>query len=261
VKQPLEKVAKTDSFARIAAHYDALMSSVPYARWADYVSQLAALSGSLIRPGTRLLDLATGTGSVALEFAARGCAVTGVDLSAPMLTEARRKAEERGLAVEFVCADLADFRAETQFDHAVCLYDSFNYISDPDGLKRAFANIRAALTTGGLLIFDVNTVHALEAELFTQTSPPEAPVKYRWVSRYDPKTRISRIKMHFEVAATGEKFSVIHQQRAYTESELRSFMFHAEFTDIRSYDAYRLSPPQPLSDRVFYVARAAKRDS
>lgn len=250
-------VSRSDPFARIAPHYDALMASVPYSRWADYITQLAALSGRLIRPGTHLLDLATGTGSVALEFAARACVVTGVDLSEPMLVEARRKAADRGLDVQFLCCDLQDLDLPAQFDHAVCLYDSLNYILAPGALKRAFAAVRRALKPGGLLLFDVNTVHALEAELFTQTSSDATPVQYRWVSNYHPGTRISRIKMDFQVPRTNERFSVVHRQRAYTDSELRSFLFHAGFTDIRSYDGYRLTPPTPMSDRVFYVATAA----
>jgi ubiquinone/menaquinone biosynthesis C-methylase UbiE len=251
--------SKVDSFSSIAPYYDALMATVPYARWADYVSQLAALSGRLIRPGSRLLDLATGTGSVALEFAERSCTVVGIDLSEPMLMEARRKAAERGLQVEFICSDLARFEVSEVFDHAVCLYDSFNYLTDPDDLKRAFANISSALAPDGLLIFDVNTVHALEAELFTQTSFDDAPVKYRWVSKYDPKTRTSQITMHFEIPAAKEQFSIVHEQRAYTESELRAFLHHAGFADIKTYSAYRVVPPTPLSDRAFYVARAAGR--
>lgn len=246
-----------DPFGRIAPYYDALMASVPYSLWADYVTRLADMSGRLITPGGRLLDLATGTGSVALEFAARGSIVTGVDLSEPMVIEARRKADERALTADFLCADLRDFSLPQEFDHAVCLYDSLNYILEEAHLKQAFANTRAALKPGGLLIFDVNTVHALEAELFTQRSLDGAPVKYRWVSKYNASTRISRITMRFEIPTTREKFTAVHHQRAYSDGELRSLLEGTGFTDIASYEAYRVAPPGPLTDRAFYVARAA----
>lgn len=251
--------ARRDAFARIAPHYDALMASVPYDWWAEYVSRLALLSGRPIFQGNRLLDLATGTGSVALEFAARGCVVTGLDLSQPMLVQARRKAAARGLQAQFICADLRQFHLPPEFDHAVCLYDSLNYVLESEGLKRAFACIHSALKPQGLLIFDVNTVHALETELFTQRSSEGAQVRYRWQSKYDRTSRISRIRMHFELPATGERFDVLHRQRAYTDAELRSFLHHAGFADIRGYDAYRLTPPGPTSDRVFYVASAANQ--
>ena len=135
-----------DQFARIAPYYDPLMASVPYARWADYVSDLALLASRPILPGSDVLDLATGTGSVALEFADRGCEVTGFDLSEPMLEQAAQQGGPTGRSRRVPRQrDLADFTLPAEFDFAVCLYDSLNYILDPDDLKQAFANIRHAL--------------------------------------------------------------------------------------------------------------------
>jgi SAM-dependent methyltransferase len=249
------RAAQQDQFARIAPYYDALMASVPYALWAEYVRNLAALSGRPIVPGCELLDLATGTGSVALEFARAGCIVTGIDLSAPMIAQARQKARNQGLNARFVCQDLANFDLPAEFDHAVCLYDSLNYILEPGRLKQAFANTRRALKDDGLFVFDVNTMHALEAELFTQESRPDAEVTYRWKSRYDSKTRVSTIRMSFTVVATGERIQIVHRQRGYSDAELRSSLFDAGFSEVNAYDGYRVTPPGPESDRVFYVAR------
>ncbi|HUU55151.1 MAG TPA: class I SAM-dependent methyltransferase [Armatimonadota bacterium] len=246
-----------DQFARIAPHYDALMANVPYGLWASYIGQLALLAGRPIWPGSKLLDLATGTGPVALEFAERGCDVTAIDLSPAMIAEAQRKAAEQGTDVLFLCRDLADFNLPPDFDHAVCLYDSLNYVIDPDKLKQAFANTRRALKPGGIFVFDVNTVRALEEDLFTQNSRPGAPVAYQWKSTYHPGTRLSRIKMEFCIPATNEQFTIIHRQRAYTDAELHSYLFHAGFAPVACYEAYRVSPPSPDSDRVFYVATAA----
>jgi SAM-dependent methyltransferase len=232
------------------------MARVPYDFWADYVAELASLAGHPIRPGDALLDLATGTGSVALEFAARGCITTGIDASDPMLAQARRKAAEKGLSVTFICRDLADFDLPSAFDHALCLYDSLNYILEPANIERTFANVRTALKPTGILIFDVNTVRALEEELFTQRSADAPEVAYNWTSKYDPGTRSTRIRMDFRISSTGEEFTIYHHQRAYTDAELRSFLAKAGFRDVVAYDGYRLAPLREESDRAFYVARA-----
>ncbi len=248
--------AQEDQFARLAHHYDTIMSNVPYQWWAEYVCTLAALAGRTIVPGEKLLDLATGTGSVAIEFARLGCEIVGVDLSAPMIAQAKEKARSLGISAEFLCQDLADLDLPQQFDHAVCLYDSLNYIVDPDRLKQAFARIKWALKDDGIFIFDVNTIYALEAELFTQESRPGAAIAYHWESKYDREARTSTIRMRFEVMATGEAFTITHQQRGYTDAELRSYLFHGGFADVTSYDGYRLMSPGPQSDRIFYVAKA-----
>jgi SAM-dependent methyltransferase len=233
------------------------MASVPYQLWAEYVGRLAGLAGRAIVPGSKVLDLATGTGSVALEFAARGCVVTGIDCSEPMLAQARRKASERGLTVRLLCRDVSDFELAAEFDLAVCLYDSLNYILDSTALQRAFANVRSSLKSDGVFIFDVNTVKALEGELFTQRSGPGAPLQYDWRSKYDPSARISRIRMTFQAPGMRKSIKVVHRQRAYTDTELRSLLEAARFEKVRSYEAYQTSPPVAESDRVFYVAHTA----
>ena len=62
-----------------------------------------------IQPGERVLDLGCGTGDLVLQMAARGAAVTALDVSAPMLAEAKRCLEEAGFAdrVRWVCSDAA----------------------------------------------------------------------------------------------------------------------------------------------------------
>src|SRR5881275_2760086 len=56
-------------------------------------SQMAdpLLDAASARSGTRLLDVCTGPGFIAGAAAARGAAVTGLDFSAPMIAEARRR--------------------------------------------------------------------------------------------------------------------------------------------------------------------------
>jgi ubiquinone/menaquinone biosynthesis C-methylase UbiE len=58
-----------------------------------------------LRPGGRVLDVATGTGHVALEAARTLCEVTGIDYVPELVDVARRRAEAEGLEVEFEVAD------------------------------------------------------------------------------------------------------------------------------------------------------------
>jgi hypothetical protein len=120
----------------------------------------------------------------------------------------------------------------------------------------AFANVRSSLRPDGLFIFDVNTVSALEAELFTQRSHRGAPLQYDWRSKYDARTRTSRIRMSFVLPVTRQRIKVVHRQRAYSDTELRSLLDAAGFGEVCSYEAYQTCAPGPDSDRVFYVAHA-----
>ncbi len=80
-------------FAGLPARYDrigALMSFGQDPRWRH-----ALVTAVDPRPGRRVLDVATGTGLVALELAQRGCEVVGLDQSEQMLAGARAKLAAR----------------------------------------------------------------------------------------------------------------------------------------------------------------------
>lgn len=66
----------------------------------DFFDRLGRLGW--IRHGMRALDLGTGTGSLALGFAARGLRATGLDIAPDLLDAARRAAADRGLEAEFL---------------------------------------------------------------------------------------------------------------------------------------------------------------
>lgn len=80
----------TIDFGRHSEDYAAYRPGFP----ASFYQRLDAITR--IR-GSRALDLATGPGTVALELAARGSAVVGVDISADLITTAQRVAKERNL--------------------------------------------------------------------------------------------------------------------------------------------------------------------
>ncbi|WP_203591337.1 class I SAM-dependent methyltransferase [Streptomyces sp. SID13031] len=67
------------------------------------------------RQGGSVVELGCGTGQKLIPIAADGHPCVGVDFSAEMLVEARRKAGERGVAVEWVQGDMRD-RASHPWD-------------------------------------------------------------------------------------------------------------------------------------------------
>jgi len=246
---------ENDAFTKIGPYYDRLMDSVPYRAWVDYVELLVTkFQGQM----GHILDLACGTGNVGLELARRGFRVTGVDRAPGMLAEARRKAQREGLAVEFIQQDMTALDLPQAFDLCVCLYDSLNYILEPEALRRTFQGVAAALHPKGLFIFDLNTEFALAMNLFTQRDlAPETEVKYDWYSEYDPTTRLCRVQMKFFVQEEGRlrEFQEVHWERAYNLTEVQEMLQQSGFTPLALYDAFSFKKPHPTSDRVYFVAR------
>jgi demethylmenaquinone methyltransferase/2-methoxy-6-polyprenyl-1,4-benzoquinol methylase len=82
-----------DRIARVYDRMNSVMTAGMHHRWRRRAVDLA-----LVVPGSRALDVATGTGDLAIELSARGAQVVGLDFSERMLELAREKAP----AIEFV---------------------------------------------------------------------------------------------------------------------------------------------------------------
>lgn len=86
-------------FSVIAKNYDFLNHLLSFNLDRSWRQRLVSLSG--FRPGDKILDVCTGTGDIAIEFARRGAHdVTGIDLSAGMLARAQQKIEKLNLATK-----------------------------------------------------------------------------------------------------------------------------------------------------------------
>jgi demethylmenaquinone methyltransferase/2-methoxy-6-polyprenyl-1,4-benzoquinol methylase len=155
-------------FDRIARVYD-LMNSVMTAgmhhRWRRRAADLAAVG-----PGARALDVASGTGDLALELRSRGAEVVGMDFSERMLELARQKAPdvrfEQGNALELSYAD-------GEFDAATVGFGARNF-SD---LRRGLAEMARVVRPGGRVVV---------LEITTPERPPRSWFFRLWFDRLVP---------------------------------------------------------------------------
>ena len=155
-------------FDRIARVYD-LMNSVMtvgmHHRWRRRTADLAAVG-----PGDRALDVATGTGDLALELRSRGAEVVGMDFSERMLELAREKAPdirfEGGNALELSYAD-------GEFDAATVGFGARNF-SD---LRRGLAEMTRVVRPGGRVVV---------LEITTPERPPLSWFFRLWFDRLVP---------------------------------------------------------------------------
>ena len=126
-----------------------------------------------------MLDVATGTGAVALELVRRhGCSVVGIDRSPEMLAVARRRVAARGLGTRI---ELREGRAEAlpfpdaSFDALTVTY-LLRYVDDPAATVRELARVVRPGGTVALLEFGVPQPHATRVlwELYVRLALPIA---------------------------------------------------------------------------------------
>ncbi len=134
-----------DWFAGAAAeHYDADTADIPVAPVVDFLEPLA---------GGGALELAIGTGRIAVPLAARGISVAGIDLSPDMVAQLRRKSSE--IPVEI--GDYATTRIEGAFSLVYIVFNSIVNQTTQDGQVATFANAAAHLEPRGSFVVEVGT--------------------------------------------------------------------------------------------------------
>lgn len=154
----------------------------------------ALLAG--LAPGARILDLCCGAGQMAAPMAARGFAVTGIDISPDMLRHARRNAPD----ATFLEGDARDFRLDAPVAGAVCASASLNHMEGPADLARVFACVHGALEPGGVFVFDVNHPAQMARHWRGRPAAGEIRADYAWMitPRYDAASASGafRVDMH-----------------------------------------------------------------
>ncbi|ULO08597.1 methyltransferase domain-containing protein [Paenibacillus sp. 19GGS1-52] len=110
--------------------------------------------------GAKVLDLCCGMGRHSLALSEAGYEVTGVDLSEPLLREARSQdgAEE----VTWVRSDMRKLPLEGGFDAVVNLFTSFGYFEEDEEQVKVLREIHRMLKPGGKFIIDfLNPAHVI----------------------------------------------------------------------------------------------------
>jgi SAM-dependent methyltransferase len=120
-----------------------------------------------LAPGAQVLDLGCGYGRHAMELAARGFHVVGLDLSTPLLVRGGEEAHRRGLTINFVRGDMRELDFENQFDGVYCLFSTFGYFDDETN-KKTLQNVARALKPNGKVLVEILNRDYVIADLPTR---------------------------------------------------------------------------------------------
>jgi SAM-dependent methyltransferase len=144
----------TDWFAgEIAARYDTSTAGMPVEPVVDFLEPLAA-GGAL--------ELAIGTGRIAVPLASRGVRVAGIDLSPDMVAELRKKSDEIPVAI----GDMAATKVDGNFSLVYTVFNSINNVTTQDGQVDVFGNAAAHLEPGGCFVVEVGVQSRQRLEVF-----------------------------------------------------------------------------------------------
>ncbi|NHN43020.1 class I SAM-dependent methyltransferase [Halorubellus sp. JP-L1] len=238
------------------AFRDAMFPAERFADARDELDSVLALPGVDVSPGDAVLDLPCGPGRHSVALADSGFDVTGVDATAAYVEEARERAADRGVAeaVEFVEADMREFRRDGAFDLALNLFTSFGYFEDRADDARVARNLHDVLAPGGTLVMDLASKETLASDFRARTWEDfddgyvleEHAVADDW----------SWMENTWRLVVDGDvrEFDVSH--RLYSAYELTELLADAGFDGVEAYGTLDGDPFDQDAERLLVVARA-----
>ena len=245
-------------YSELALIYDHIMNHVDYPSWAKYIVSIFDCFAPDVK---NVLELACGTGSLSIELQKQGYSMTCMDISHSMLKRAAMKFSELGIPLNFFAADMMSLPLTYQFEAAVCLYDSINYLKEPDDLRKTFYEVASCLIGGGIFIFDICTVK--NSELFFKDAAMVehfGDITCERKCRFDTRKRIQ--ENHFIIDRPGhERIEESHYQKIYRLNEIDEMIKETLFTELGRFDDMSFIHGSEESERVHFVLKKEMKNT
>lgn len=238
------------AYETFAFVYDEVMDSSLYKKWLDF-------SCRHLGKRKQLLELACGTGALAVEFAKAGFDVTGLDLSEEMLMIASQRAEKEEAAVQFVAGDMLDLVDVGTYQAITCYSDSVCYMEDEQSVQQVFDGVYSCLEEDGVFLFDVHSLYQID-EVFPDYSYHYQTDEFAflWESYQGEKDHSIEHFLTFFVAQENglfERLDELHQERTYPLESYLRMLENAGFANVECYADFIDTKPNEKSRRWFFV--------
>jgi SAM-dependent methyltransferase len=224
--------------------------------------------------GGPVLEYGTGDGRIALPILRAGHALTGVDLSAPMLGAFRdalaREASEVRRRATLVEGDMASVRLRKRFPLVVCPFNAFLHLYDRASVEAFLGRVRAHLAPGGRFVFDVSVPEpedlARDPGRAYRVPPFRHPtagcvVKYEEYFAYDHVTQVMHVDFVFTDRDDPRRRWTTHlAQRMFVPRELEALLHYNGVRILAVEGDFDGGPLTGASDTmVWHVEAAAAR--
>lgn len=238
-------------YSDFASVYDILTENVPYDEIAGYYNNILTSLGA----GRLLLDLGCGTGSLTVRMARLGYDVIGSDASEDMLSVAAGKPSD----VRWICQSMTETDLYGAVDAAISTLDSINHLDSTDDIVRCFERLAMNMKSGGVFVFDVNTIYKHREILAENTFIYDVDGVYcAWQNTYCPEDNGVDIDLDlfFEnedgtYSRGGESFREI----ALSREDMEALLEKAGFKTERVYEYLTFDPPTEKSEKLLFAAR------
>jgi SAM-dependent methyltransferase len=211
---------------------------------------------------TTILELCCGTGRLTLPIAEDGYTITGVDITASMLDQAKIKASKKGLEVAFMEADIRTLNLPEKFDLIFIPFNSIHHLYKNEDLFKAFKVVKNHLKEGGLFLLDCfnpNIQFIVEGEkklkvIAEYTTNDGRDVLIKQIMRYETKTQINRIEWHYFINGRFDSIQNM-DMRLFFPQELDAYLEWNGFKIIHKFGSFEEEAFNDHSEKQIFVCQ------
>lgn len=154
-------------------YFDQIMEYIDYYDWLNYTKKYVSKDKTI-------LDLACGSGTLAILLSVEGYRVDGLDLSSEMISLANDKFKAYHILNNLYVKDMSSFNLPNKYDVITCYFDSVNHLPTLNDVKNMMSCVYDALNSDGLFLFDLFSKSKYEAMDNTDISEEFDDFSYNW---------------------------------------------------------------------------------
>ena len=207
-----------------------------------------------------ILELCCGTGRLTIPIAKDGYSICGVDYTPSMLEQAKMKAIEAELVIDFIEADIRTLDLQEKFDLIFIPFNSIHHLYRNEDLFNALGCVRNHLKAGGLFLLDCfnpNIQYIVESEkvqavIAEYTTNDGRRVLIKQSMHYESASQINRIKWQYFI---DDKFHSVQNMdmRLFFPQELNSYLKQIGFNIIHKFGDFTGGDFDDSSEKQIYI--------
>ena len=225
--------------------------------------------------GSPVLEMAVGSGRIALKAVRQGAQVVGVDLAQPMLDMAEKQRQKlpagKRDGLTLIQGDMRSFDLGQTFDLVTCPFNAFQHMYTREDAERCLAVARRHLKPDGTFIMDILTpdleyllrspykkyqgvrfLHPTHRSFYT----------YSEQSAYDPVSQINQMWFHYDRCNAGgqgpESYVIQLSHRYYFPQEIKAMLHYNGFEIVQIYGDFEEGPLEDESESIVLVCRLSE---
>jgi len=208
----------------------------------------------------KILELCCGTGRLTLPIAKDGYNICGVDYTPSMLEQAKVKASEAGLEINFIEADIRTLSLQEKFDLIFVPFNSIHHLYKNEDVFKTLKGVKNHLKEDGVFLLDCfnpSIQYIVEGEkeqkvIAEYTTNDGRKILIKQIMHYESATQINRIEWHYFING---KFNSIQNldMRIFFPQELNSYLECAGFNIIHKFGDFEEEAFNDNSEKQIYV--------